>query len=761
MRPYLAILKDSFREALASRVLWILLLLSTLLLLLLAPVGLDEQLGARFTPGDILDSRTFLEKVESQQARSQPSPGKQLWSQFSGDFKTRIADKDEAEAPRPRRDSLDLRLPEELNRVLANRELYAAAAWKGVRLDAETQALLKRGVEQLDDDELVRLNRLLLEAAFPESIVRAREPAAFFSYLGKRPFDEPAPLTKKAIVDTVLVGFMYWFLGVLGVFAAILVTSPIMPQTFAPGAIDLLLTKPVSRSFVYRTKYFGGCMFTLINGAYMIVGLWLIVGLRFGMWSEKLLLCIPVFMFLFAIYYAVSALAGVVWKNAIVSVVITILFWGVCFVTGTLKNVSELMFLNPQRIVKLFPAGDELLAANERGEAFRFDAPKRQWNEILQYAGAKEATPPFGLAMPLVGPVYDARHERLFALANPLSPFRPARSNLLRVGERGDEWRRIDGVAPPVGTAALFVDPQGRLLAASASGIHRLDGDPTAKPRRVKMFGVEMPVGNNTSAFSIVSPRLRLHTPLTAAIDPATGALALFDGQTLVTLALDEADRYRVRLEKKLEKSQQGVVALAGKTLLLALADGWTMELDATDGKRLFELRPEGRSAPRFVLAAADGGTFAVLFHNRKLYLYDSERRQMAPAAVAGQGDISAAAFAEGDRLLVADRFTRVSEYRLGEMSLDKTYDPDRDTFERIYAYGIKPVYTVFPKPGELNNLVNYLLTDQTSVAIQGGPENLQSTRITPDIWGPVWSILAFVAVTVALGCWYTSRKDF
>ena len=39
MRPYLAIIADSFREALASRVLWILLILITLLLAALVPLS--------------------------------------------------------------------------------------------------------------------------------------------------------------------------------------------------------------------------------------------------------------------------------------------------------------------------------------------------------------------------------------------------------------------------------------------------------------------------------------------------------------------------------------------------------------------------------------------------------------------------------------------------------------------------------------------------------------------------------------------------
>ena len=47
MRPYLAIIKDSFREVLASRVLWILLALITLTLLVIAPLTYSQHAHRR------------------------------------------------------------------------------------------------------------------------------------------------------------------------------------------------------------------------------------------------------------------------------------------------------------------------------------------------------------------------------------------------------------------------------------------------------------------------------------------------------------------------------------------------------------------------------------------------------------------------------------------------------------------------------------------------------------------------------------------
>ena len=55
MRPYLAVIRDSFHEALVSRVLWILLALSTLLLVLLLPLAIVEQAVSVLQHDDFLN----------------------------------------------------------------------------------------------------------------------------------------------------------------------------------------------------------------------------------------------------------------------------------------------------------------------------------------------------------------------------------------------------------------------------------------------------------------------------------------------------------------------------------------------------------------------------------------------------------------------------------------------------------------------------------------------------------------------------------
>ena len=757
MRPYLAVIKDSFREALASRVLWILLVLSTLVLAAVAPFGITERTGIALTPNDITDAKGLVEKIKSQQTKPEPSPGKQVWSVLSDDYKTQLTSDDKTTRGRWS-GMVYLQLTGELNEVLSSRKLYDQAAWSGIELSDEARELLARGIDRLDEDDVPRLNRLLLEAAYPDQIAASREKAVVVNYLTWRL--GAVPVAKKTLVDGAINGFVNLFVGVVGVFAGVLVTASIIPQTYAAGAIDLLLSKPISRVFLFLTKYLGGCMFILINAAYVIGGLWLIAGLRLGQWSNRLLLCIPVFMFLFAVYYAVSSLAGVIWRNAIVSVVMAVLFWAACFGVGATKNVVEVLFLTPERLVKLAPAGDDLIAANEQAELFRFDNAKNAWGPIFTASGSVRPPRAPGVTMPLVGPIYDSRHERLLALpvAMPQFGFMPA-DNTLQVGEKEDHWRRTEGTPAPPGTATLMIDSKGTLLAATPRGLFKLQGEPTANEKPVKLFGLQIPLAGG-SRFVPASRELRLGTPLSAAIDRTTDDVAIFDSQTLRVLAPDAKGRHIERASREIEGNLSGVVAIAGGSVLLGRSNGEIAVFDASELTPLNQYKPQANTAPRFADASSDGSFFAVLFHNRRLWLYDARGRQPLSMSIAGQGDVSAIAFSGGNRLLVADRFTRVTEYELPSGKIVARYRTSLSVLETAYLFVIKPIYTVFPKPGEMDNVVNYLLTGSESVTV-GSSNDLQTNRPRLDVWGPIWSNLAFIAVVVGLGCLYTQRKDF
>ena len=744
MRAYLAVLKDSFREALASRVLWILLALTTLVLAAAAPIGLSEKPATQLRQNSIPNLPGLVSKIETQGRSGEPSPGKQIWSRWGDDLKTRLSNREGAEAGNLfgelASDVLDA-----LNKLLPDRTFYDAPAWRGIELSDETKTLAERGVDSLTDDELKRRNRLLLEMAYPAEIASGKTELSI-SYLVWPVTESSLSRTEaEPVIKGIVAAIISFFVGTLGVLAAILVTAPIIPQTFEAGAIDLLLSKPISRSLLFLTKFAGGCAFILLNAAYFIIGLWLIVGFRFDLWSGRLLLCIPVFLFLFAIYYAVSSLAGVLWRNAVVAIVVTILFWAACFVVGTTKNVMEQTWLNAGRLVKLVSAGGTLFGVTEQSQVQQWRATEEKWEEAFRAEGTPGARGGlFVLQQQLTSPIYDSRGDRLLAVETPFGGRGfggSAPVPTLWIGSRTDGWTRHKGSVAPSGTTELFVDGQGEIIAVGAQGVFRLSAESF------------IPSGPN--------PPLRLQAPVASALNAATGEIAVRSQSTVTVLERNSDGDYSKKLESEIAGAAGAVLAFGGPTLLAGLADGRVLLLDAATLKVQQEFPPAGETTPRFAMAAPNGRWFVVLSHNQTLRMFDARNGKPSDAPFAGQGDISAAAFSGADRLLVTDRVNRVTSYQLDPFQTEARRAPALTLLERTYYYAIVPIYTVFPKPGELSNVVSYLLTEQETVATNLNSEDPSQRRIKVNIYGPIWSSLAFLVAVLTFTCLYVRRTDF
>ncbi|MFN0053445.1 MAG: ABC transporter permease subunit [Planctomycetales bacterium] len=759
MRPYLAVLKDSFREAIASRVLLIVLIVATLGLMLLAPFGMREQRATKIRRGGLTNPAGLIAKVDEQRNGETPSPGGRIWERWGDALKAKLKEREEQGTPDVSGDLAES-LVSELNRLLDDRTLYDAQAWKGVALNEEGTALQERAAAGLTGEELPRFNRLLLEGAFPKEIARGGGSELFVTYLGIS-LGDSWPMTRKEalpMVKSILAGIMDFFVGTLGVLAAVLVTASIIPQTFEAGAIDLLLSKPVSRSLLFLTKFLGGCAFILVSASYFIVGLWLIAGLRFDLWSGRVLLCIPLFLFLFAVYYSVSSLAGVLWRNAIVSVVVTIVFWAACFLVGATKAFVEAIWINPEMLVKLVPAGDSLLGVTETGEVreWRND---NSWEQVFHPDQPPMRAGPVVVPQPLIGPAYDHRADRIVAVPSPPRggfPMFGTPTTTLAVGKRSDGWTRKKSLAMPAGTTALLVGPQEDILVIGGDGVSRLvsgdrtEANPDAPQERFVASGPE--------------PRLPIDQPFAAAIHPDDGRIAVWNHGLVTLLAPDAKGQYQRQQEGTIAAATEAtsaVLAYGGSTLLVALADGRTLIVDPSDLSVRKEVQPSGGNPPRFAFASPGGRWFAVLFHNRQLWLYDEQSQAPVTVRVSGQGNVTAAAFDGPGTLLVTDRGQRVTRYRLDPFQQESVRTPTQSGLQRAFYYGLVPLHTVFPRPGELKSVSSYLLTEQETVATGPNADDLTQNRVKIDIAGPIWNSLAFLTVMLTLTCLYVWRTDF
>jgi hypothetical protein len=452
-------------------------------------------------------------------------------------------------------------------------------------------------------------------------------------------------------------------------------------------------------------------------------------------------------MFLFAIYYSVSALAGVLWKNAVVSVVVTILFWGVCFVTGALKSTVEFFFLLPQRLTVVTEAGETLVAANESQDVLLWDRDATRWQQVLIRAADDDEPPAFIPRPPVIGPLYDASRDRLYALAPGLDPFGlPASNAKLAWGDAEGGFKRVEGPELPGETRVIYLTAGGELDAATSRGILRL-----AEPSDAE----------GSAEFVALEPSLRLGTNLSAAWNARRQTAVLYDGQELMTLVLDAGGGYRQGPSQVFGEAEPGLVAAGGGILALAVESGTVLLFDADDLSLVSAHTPLGDNAPRAVVVSPQGEYVAVLFHHQRLWVYDTLARKDTDLRIGGQGNVAAAAFTSTGRLAVVDRLARVTEYDLAAGEVSRVYSPPEGALEAIHRALLKPVYTIFPKPRDLANLVNYVLSSEETIQAGSPTADLRMPRIKLQVWPAVWSNLAFVAVMLALGAWYTQRKDF
>jgi hypothetical protein len=777
MRPYYAVVLDSFRMTLRSPVLWILVSMITFCLFAMAPLGAREETHTDLRLDDVSNWRELGLRMESAYKRLGPSPGKRIWGEIEPELRVRIVALELPTggdlAARQQLVATVEQFRQRLNTLLRRPDFFDEASWEGVRLSREARELKERGVASLSSEERDRFHRLALESAFPDLIRTRLKTSYILSYGPWEPiWPGPLPIAQKEfhkLIGSAVTWASDILVGLVVIFVAVLATAPIVPRMFDQGQLHLLLSKPVSRSLLLLSQFCGGCAYVLVLTTYLLVGLWLILGTRMAYWDLRLLWMIPLYTFMFAIYYTVSVAAGVIWRSTLMSVVCSVLFFLMCFSLGTSKVTMDGL-LTLQRVVQIVPAGSELLVVNERGVLSRWNESEQTW-EVTFLPKEMEGIGNLATFMPAnlrsIGPVYTPRKEAIVAVQYPAID-NPGRWNVLpqfvALGYSQSGWSHQMGRAAPTGTFGLFVEPDGTVLLTSHLGISRIVRDPTQSTAPPRVFGFALPLPA-ASPFADAGPAEGVEFPMPAKADfhPPTRQLVVFSQRNLWILTPDAEERYAVQRQTELDVAEGESIALAasGERILVGRADGRLQLYGVGDLREQSTHVLEPASAPRFLAASADG-RFAVVFHNDRLWTFDPATAAWQRPRVTGQGEISAATY-DGEDLYVADRTSRISRYDARDFQLRERRAPRLDYFQGTYYYVVRPLYTVLPKPGELGKTMQYLVTGQET-ADTGDREardevTALQTRLNP--WAPVWSGLAFMAVVLTATCVYFERQEY
>ncbi len=779
MNAYFAILKDSFREAAASMVMWLALGGILLLLLALAPVGLLTAANTKLRFQELVDPEKFVTSLQDSNGDS-TTPEGHIWSLLNAQQQSRFVElikPADATAGRrgPNGGGGRFFIVNTINELLKRPEFYTLTAFENVELDDELRAA---DDDSVPADKRANRNLLRLEKAFPRYISVSEHNAILLTYAG---FDLTGPLPflpsqMKKVVDGVITVVLGFFLGIVGVFASLLFTATMIPRTFEPGEISLLLSKPVHRSFLFLTKFLGGCVFTLICAVLLVTGIWILLGIRLDMWRPELLWCIPLYVFLFAIYFSVSALAGAIWRNAVVSLILVIVFWVGLTLIGVAQNSMNEFIVKARRLSEISANGGEVFAVDGGRTVQHWDQTTGDWTPVTQAAGG-EQMPAFVQRIVFSGHRFrisvSADGQRILALQPTMSRLGGIGPSTILRGSAEEQFELQPEPAAPESMFGVFQTTNGDVILPGSRGIYRFAGQ-TEKERKAQTFYKDFLGGmfssSSTKAFESLTEKdfPTIAAGASVAFNPADSSiLSLSDGEIHRFNRSDDG-KYNAADTKDFEWNESALLAAGGNLALIARADGKVFAIDPAKFAIIAETILPAGEKPRVVECASVGSSGAVLTHSGKVLVFDSSSRNFTTWAPRESGYASAIAYNEKSQLLVVDDHRSVGIYDVATQKASGQLDGSVDLPCRIYDYVVSPLHKILPKPSDLDKAVQWIVTGEKSVEINNDADqrgnmkaNLEAERITLDVWNAIFSNVAFIVVMLGLGCFYVARSDF
>lgn len=133
-------------------------------------------------------------------------------------------------------------------------------------------------------------------------------------------------------------GIQFW-LAWIAMILALVSTAGIFPDLVQSGSIDLMLSKPISRTRLFLTKYLCGLLFVVLQVGVFTAASFLVIGIRGGAWELGLFLAVPIVALVFSYLFGLMALLGVITRSTIASLLLTILVWFLIFLMNSADNI--------------------------------------------------------------------------------------------------------------------------------------------------------------------------------------------------------------------------------------------------------------------------------------------------------------------------------------------------------------------------------------------------------------------------------------
>ena len=118
-------------------------------------------------------------------------------------------------------------------------------------------------------------------------------------------------------------GALAAFLYGVGLFFAVFASAGLIPTIFEPGRIELLLSKPVRRGHILLGRYLGTLLVVSFNLLYLVVSIWLILGIKTNIWTYQFLFSTALAIFVFSVLLTIVLLVAVLSESAVLATMVT------------------------------------------------------------------------------------------------------------------------------------------------------------------------------------------------------------------------------------------------------------------------------------------------------------------------------------------------------------------------------------------------------------------------------------------------------
>ena len=836
IRPYLAVVIDSFRSAFASRVLWVALIAIYIFLFAIAPIGYREVFTTTFRWPDFangtrmkamlargiaeLDNQAETARDDGTTSTAKETPPGRIARSLPAELQGNLRKVAEGQEVRIRLDVF----ADGLNQLYENDDWYDAEVWKSTPRLRELREIESLDKSELSEDLRKRRDRLRIEAALPGVFENRGSRSIALTYAG---MSFPAvlqiekPQFQMLLNQIVLRIIIEWVLGFAMIFLGILVTAAIIPDMLQPGSLHLLLSKPVSRGLLFLAKFIGGCAFVFVCVTQLIIGLWLIAGLRLDVWNARLLLCIPVCVFLFAVFYSVSAVAGLKWRSPILAIGLANVFGAACLVIGMAGGLSDGFVVERDRISGFTVSGDTIISATRGGHLRRYDPVQSIWVNLFpdDNGSSDRIIPPVTLSGSSVATAR-VRGGRMNVFGSGATP-------LLLVDPRPGTIPE-PSIELPAGTLSLHALPDGAILAhnsgelmiARASDLRPLsepenpegvqnegdgnndgpsegtnegkDGDAKAGvdkadagsgfgmwlPKLMKMMG-----GPSEGFYSVLPEGMTLTSPSSVAVSQDGNSLMVLSGGRLIRLDRPAPASAGGSDQSRWTRSAQAEVTVPGRTAWLRyIGDSVVVLLQPKNPPLFFTdtLQPievdaqiiaeiddlsvlaavSCHSAHALVIQATNGQASVVRVDNQQTFQVDRLGRTSNVEALRWDN--------EKRELWVAQNIDQIAVWNFGDVKggnlpsrPEREIRPSISGWRMVERYVVTPLRSITPQTGELGDTIASIVSGEDALQLPFASAGEPAIIERYNVWRPVLTCGGFIAFMLLIGCVYFSRTDF